>query len=484
MLRDLDRLGTHAFDVLVVGGGVCGLIIACDAADRGLSVALIERRDFGSGTSFNHLRTIHGGLRYLQSLDVGRARESIRERRTLARIAPDAVQPLAFVLPLGRSVTRGKLAVRAGFLVDRVLSRDRNEGLPSSHQLLAGRVIGRTEALERYPELGRVDLSGAAIWHDYVTTDADRLTLAWAIAAAARGAVLANYVEASALSAEGQRIIGVEAIDRLGQRPLSIRARLTVNATGGGIDRLLGPLGAATGAPTLQALNLVTRRTASDVAFGARGPTGRNFFMVPWRGRALLGTWETLGPREADDLAVRDADLAAFIAELNQAFPSLALSRRDIALVHRGIVPAIRRSDGTLAARGDDLVWDHSTGGRPYDGLVSVALAKYTTARAVAERVTTLLLSKLGHPMVPCRTAEAVLPLSAGVCDSDLRRAVHEEMAVTLEDAVVRRTSLGAVGYPGDESARRAAVVVGSELGWDADRQRQEIDALRQFYAF
>src|SRR5438552_1643991 len=198
MLRDLDRLGTHAFDVLVVGGGVCGLIIACDAADRGLSVALIERRDFGSGTSFNHLRTIHGGLRYLQSLDVGRARESIRERRTLARIAPDAVQPLAFVLPLGRSVTRGKLAVRAGFLVDRVLSRDRNEGLPSSHQLLAVRVIGRTDALERYPELGRVDLSGAAIWHDYVTTDADRLTLAWAIAAAARGAVLANYVEASA----------------------------------------------------------------------------------------------------------------------------------------------------------------------------------------------------------------------------------------------------------------------------------------------
>src|SRR5437899_11722665 len=138
MLRDLDRLGTHAFDVLVGGGGVCRLIIACDAADRGLSVALIERRDFGSGTSFNHLRTIHGGLRYLQSLDVGRARESIRERRTLARIAPDAVQPLPFALPLYRSLMRGKIAMRAGFLIDRVVAAGKNRGVPPGHRLPGG----------------------------------------------------------------------------------------------------------------------------------------------------------------------------------------------------------------------------------------------------------------------------------------------------------------------------------------------------------
>src|SRR5262245_22607192 len=104
MHRDIDRLSTNAFDILVVGGGICGLIIACDAAERGLSVALVEQRDFGSGASFNHLRTIHGGLRYLQSLDVARARESIRERRTIARIAEAAVRPVPFVLPLRRSL--------------------------------------------------------------------------------------------------------------------------------------------------------------------------------------------------------------------------------------------------------------------------------------------------------------------------------------------------------------------------------------------
>src|SRR4029077_10289729 len=103
MVRDLDRFATRTFDVLVVGGGVYGLTIAYDAAQRGLSVALIERDDFGSGISFNHLRTIHGGLRSLQTLDFRRARESVRERATLARIAPHAVRPLPFVLPLSRS---------------------------------------------------------------------------------------------------------------------------------------------------------------------------------------------------------------------------------------------------------------------------------------------------------------------------------------------------------------------------------------------
>src|SRR5438309_7242601 len=124
--RDLEALTGRTFDVLVVGGGIYGLAIAYDAAQRGLGVALVERHDFGSGASFNHLRTIHGGLRYLQSLDVARARESVRERRALARIAPHAVQPLVFALPLTRSFSRGKLALRAGFLIDRFVSAGRN----------------------------------------------------------------------------------------------------------------------------------------------------------------------------------------------------------------------------------------------------------------------------------------------------------------------------------------------------------------------
>src|SRR5881409_772272 len=126
MIRDLDSLTGRTFDVLVVGGGIYGLAIGYDAAQRGLAVALIDRDDFGSGISFNHLRTIHGGLRYLQTLDMKRARESVRERRTIARIAPHTVRPLPFALPLYRSVLRGKLAMRAGFILDRAVAAGRN----------------------------------------------------------------------------------------------------------------------------------------------------------------------------------------------------------------------------------------------------------------------------------------------------------------------------------------------------------------------
>src|SRR6266849_238679 len=212
MLRDPDSLAGRTFDVLVIGGGVYGLIIACDAAQRGLAVALIERDDFGSGSSFNHLRTIHGGLRYLQTLDVGRARESVRERRTLAHIAPDGVRPLRFVLPLTRSLMRGKTAMRAGFLLDRLVAFDRNRGVGPDHLLPAGFVLSRAEAIRRFPELSRQELTGAAVWHDYVTVEADRLTFAFARAAYAQGASLANHVEATALLVDGKGVVGVRAL--------------------------------------------------------------------------------------------------------------------------------------------------------------------------------------------------------------------------------------------------------------------------------
>ena len=197
MTRDLGRLTAHTFDVLVVGGGIYGLTIAYDCAQRGLSVALIDRGDFGGGASFNHLRTIHGGLRYLQTLDVGRARESLRERRTFARIAPGALRPQPFVLPLTRSLTRGAVAMRAGFALDRMIAFDRNRDVPAALRLPAGMVLSRAEAIRRFPNLATPALAAAAMWHDYVSTESDRLTISFALAAAAHGAVLANYVQAT-----------------------------------------------------------------------------------------------------------------------------------------------------------------------------------------------------------------------------------------------------------------------------------------------
>ncbi len=537
MTRDIDCLTERTFDVLVVGGGVYGLTIAYDAAQRGLAAALIERDDFGSGASFNHLRTIHGGLRYLQTLDIKRARESVRERRTLARIAPHAVQPLVFALPITRSITKGKLAMRAAVLLDRFVASGRNRGVPPSHRVPAGRVVSRGSAIQRFPGLRRQGLTGAAVWYDYETTEADRLTLAWALAAAEHGAVIANHIDATAPMTDGRRVTGVRARDRQTGGDLEIGARVTVNATGAAVDRLLAPLGLSARVPMLKAMNLVTRREAGEEALGGRTASGRMILLVPWKNRALFGTWESEQPSAPDADAVSESEVTAFIAELNQAFPSLDLKRQDVTLVHRGIVPAVAGSGGRVALEGHEQVRDHAEEG--VEGLMTVAGAKYTTARAAAERVTTRLLAKLQHAAVPCRTATTLLPGGAlrdiGLTIGEARRehdtglpsdtiphliaaygsryrdvldladghpewrtriaddspvigaelvwAVRKEMAMTLCDAAVRRTPLGALGYPGDVAAERAARIVGAELRWSDARLREELDALRTFYA-
>src|SRR5580765_297489 len=385
MNRDLDQLTRRTFDVLVVGGGIYGLTIAYDAALRGLSVALVERDDFGSGASFNHLRTIHGGLRYLQTLDLRRARESVRERRTIARIAPHTMRPLAFALPLYRSLTRGKMAMRAGFALDRVVAFGRNRGVPVSHRLPGGRVVSRGHAVQRFPGLRRQGLTGAAVFYDYLMTEPDRLLFSFALAAAGNGAVLENHVEAMSPlldAAGGRRVVGVRARDMLSARTLEIAARVTVNATGSAVDRLLKPLGAATGIPMLKAMNLVTTRDAGDEALGGLSPSGRNLFLVPWRDRALFGTWESDRVCEPDDTGVAERDVAGFMAELNQAFPALDLTLADVTLVHRGVVPAAVNGQ-RVTPGGHEQIRDHAAEG--IEGILSIAGAKFTTARAVAE---------------------------------------------------------------------------------------------------
>src|SRR6185436_16552318 len=233
--------------------------------------------------------------------------------------------------------------------------------------------------------LRRQGLTGAAIFHDYVTTEPDRFTFAYALGADAHGAVLANHVEAIAPlvdPAGGRRVVGVRARDTLGTRTLEVAARVTVNATGARVDALLKPLGISTGIPMLKAMNLVTRRDAGDEALGGRSPSGRNLFLVPWRERALFGTWEADRTCDPADTAVDERD----------------------------------------------QVRDHAEQG--IEGILSVAGAKFTTARAVAERVTDTLLKKLRHEAVPCRTAATPLPGGSvrdiGLAIADARREFDE----------------------------------------------------------
>jgi len=282
-------------------------------------------------------------------------------------------------------------------------------------------------------------------------------------------------------------------------------------------------------------MNLVTRREAGEEALGGLAPSGRHLFLVPWRGHALLGTWESSKEAEAGASTAVLGEVESFIGELNQTFPTLDLTVSDVTLVHRGLVPAMRTAKG-LKLEGHERVRDHAEDG--VDGILSVAGTKYTTARAVAQRIVDRVHRKLRRSPVPCRTARRPLPggsirdaaltiaearsdhdpglpsdaiphlvsaygsrfrdvieLAANrpawrtrmaedspVIGAELVWAVRREMAVTLADAVIRRTPLGALGCPGDVILERAAGILGPELGWSDERRREEIAAVKRFY--
>ena len=232
----------------------------------------------------------------------------------------------------------------------------------------------------------------------------------------------------------------------------------------------------------LKAMNLVTSRPAPGCGdrrtWAVRAAT---LFVVPWKGRALFGTWESPDHAPPTIRRLTPARSTSFIAEINHAFPSLALTPRDVTLVHRGVVPAVVRADGRAALEGHEQVRDHAD--RGVEGLMTVAGTKYTTARAVAERVTNRIYSKLGQSPVPCRTAETPLPfVQRHGTDALLARPAQEEMVMTLEDAVVRRTPLGALGTRATRrwNTRRQS----SATRWDGTHQtrRSEIDAVDRFY--
>ena len=475
MKRDLNSLSAGELDLVVVGGGIYGAVAAYDAAQRGLSVALVERDDFGAGASWHSLKTIHGGMRYLQKGALGRLRESARERRTFLRIAPDLVRPLPFVVPTRGHGVAGREALEVALRLNNWLTRDRNDGLPEEKHIPDGRTVSAREALDLVPGLEPRGLTGAAVWSDAQAVSTERLTLAFVLAAAEAGARVANHAEVVAALRSTGRVVGVAVRDRLRGGTREVRARMVLNAAGPGADEVLVRAGLRRApGPLLRARNLVLRRAPSlPHAVGARS-RGRFLFLVPWQGRTLVGT-------DYEPAQAAPSDPSAFLAEADRAFPWASLADAEVSLVHEGLVPG-RGGPAGIATR--PRLRDHEREDA-LPGLVSLQGVKYTTARSVAERAVDLVLRRLDRSPVACRTASTPLP-EARVLEGDLeertREAVRDEMALTLADAVLRRLDLGTGGGPADEDLSVVCAVMAAELGWNEARQRREREALARVW--
>ncbi len=529
MTRDLAPLQADTFDLLVVGGGIHGLFTAYDAAARGLRVALVERGDVGGGISFNHQRTIHGGLRALQGGQIRKCREQIRERRAWARIAPHLLRPLPFLIGTHRGTTRARFVIRTGFRIYDWIGRSRNEAVLPELHLPNGRVESAAATRRLFPGVHEPGLSGGAIWYDYQTVHPDRLTYLVALAAHEAGATIATYTEAIACRRDGARVTGVTIRDLIAGTTFDITAKTVVLAAGSGLPALHDLFGVTGAPPLVRAMNLLLDRPAKDIALAAPSASGRMFTAVPWQGLVLVGTYQPDGAVREGMREPLGPFIDAFLEEIRTAFPALGATREDVRFVHHALVPAQATPRGLdLLAEPQILAHEEAP------GVISLVGVKYTPARHAAERAVDTAMRHLQKPAGHSRTATTLLP-HADVADSDgmlieaaralgvtfdqgvqahlagwygtearavlqcahasgaMARvsdrspviegeaiyAVREAAAVRLDDGVFRRTPRGPAGDPGGDAIARLADVMARECGWTAGRRDEEIAMVR-----
>jgi glycerol-3-phosphate dehydrogenase len=528
--RALGELGAP-FDVIVIGGGCNGTGTAWDAAARGLRVLLLEKEDFGWGTSAWNSRLIHGGLKYLEKYDVKLVRESLREREWLLRAAPHLVKPLRLVLPFYERNEHDRRVLRAGMVAYDVLSFDKS--VPR-HKLFT-----RDKVTELIPSLDRTGLQGAAAYYDGQIEYAERLSVEAALAARAAGAVVLNHARVERLVVEGDRVVGAEFTDLTTGGTHHATASVVVNAAGPWLDKVLGLLDGRS-VPRMTGGTKGTHMVVdpfpgapSDGLYYEAIEDSRPLMVLPWLGRYLLGSTDERFEGDIDTVSTDDDEIAYVLRETNRILPGADLRPEHLLWCYEGVRPLPYQAEGPTSdiSRRHD-VHDHAP---QVEGLLSVVGGKLTTFRQLGQEATNSVLRKLGAGRRPAVTRRlrfpgagaadfatfsrgllAASPLPPPVTERLLRIygtratgvvilaasdpalaevideeaaavaaevvfAVREEMAGSLADVVARRMMTGLSADLGTGSLAAVARIAEKHAGWSADRVTQDIEHYHRY---
>jgi glycerol-3-phosphate dehydrogenase len=398
----LAALAETEHDVLVVGGGVVGSGVALDAATRGLSVGLVEARDFGSGTSSRSSKLIHGGLRYLEQLNIALVREALAERSLLLqRIAPHLVHPVSFLLPFTHHAWE-RLYIGAGVTAYDMLglSLGQTRGLPRHRQLT------RRAAMQLAPALKRSALTGALVYWDAQVDDA-RYVMTLVRTATGYGAHAASRTQVTGFLREGERVTGVRAVDLESGAELEIRAQQVVNATGVWTDETQAMVGGR-GTINVRASKGVHLVVPRDRIHSATGIILRTpfsvLFVIPWGRHWIIGTTDTDWSLDKENPAASRADIDYVLGQVNRVL-AVPLTRDDVEGVYAGLRPLLAgESDET-----SKLSREHTVA-HPVPGLVMIAGGKYTTYRLMARDAVDAVAHGLDGRVAPSCTD--VVPLA------------------------------------------------------------------------
>jgi glycerol-3-phosphate dehydrogenase len=447
-------LEARVFDAAVIGGGITGAGVARDAAMRGLSVVLIEARDFASGTSSRSSKMIHGGLRYLAQGDIALVREAASERKIVQAIAPHLARETPFVIPARNAGAIARL--RAGLWAFEKLG-----GVPKSRK---HEVWSRPELQAREPAIDASELAGAVVYPEYLTNDA-RLTLANVVSAAAHGALVVNHAAVESMLIEGDRAIGLgvrEALPGAGDRFARVTAKVIVNAAGPWVDEIR-TMESAAAPPRLtltRGIHVVVRRERLPVerTIIMTAADRRGVFAVPHGAVAYLGTTDTFHPKAETWPAITAEDADYLIAAATARFSTPPLTHADIVTAWSGVRPLVGEEGKSASdiSRRDEL-WTGPA------GVLSIAGGKLTAYRRMAQRVVDHIEHALGRKHAACRTDAE--PLPGGDCDPPALRAQLERGGLSALDADRLATLYGsyapqiAAGGPGPEAEATHAVL-------------------------
>jgi glycerol-3-phosphate dehydrogenase len=498
--------------VAIIGGGIIGCGVARDAAMRGLRVALFERRDFGSGTTAASTRIVHGGLRYLERLDLRLVRLDLRERETLLRIAPHLVQPLEFLIPFVAGAPVSRLTLRLALTLYDTLSFDKT--LPS-HRILSASDAGRADRA-----LSARAVRGAAAYYDARVDLPERLALENALDAETQGAAIINYCEVQpALIAHGP-VQRVRVRDTLDGDEADVSARVVVNATGAWWEQLAA---AQTGRRlgrirTTKGIHIVCPPQTDRALVLFSAIDRRLLFAIPRAGQTWIGTTDTDYDGDPAAAQATRGDVEYLLSSVRGMFP--ALQMHDVLYTTAGVRALVTERGRPSAVSRMHKVVD----GLPLPGTISVLGGKITGYRAIAEDVTDAVCRRLGNsrrattadvPLPGAREGSAAsadpsdaltflrglygtragdvvaLAQSAAGLDRQLSPcypdigaqvlfAVRSEHCLRLSDFIRRRTLLGASADQGLDAAPRVADLMAAELGWSAAQVSAELEAYRR----
>lgn len=487
---NLTAMAAETVDLLVIGGGITGAGIARDAALRGLRVALVEKQDFASGTSSRSTKLIHGGLRYLQQGDFRLVREAARERAVLLHIAPHLTLPLPLLVPIYGHKILGAVTLHAGLWLYEKLAAVKKEDL---HRMLSA-----ADTLQREPLLGRNRLGGSGVYTEYMTDDA-RLVLETVKSAARAGALVANYAEAKSFLRSSGGISGTVVREVFSASDLTVQARVVVNAAGPWVDTVRGLDGEITGKRLhlTKGIHIVVPREKLPLSASVllRARDKRTGFAIPRGEMVYVGTTDTDYPQPVVRPEITREDVEYLLEAVNRTFPDVRLQVAEVTAAWAGLRPLVHQEGKRPSeiSRSDEILVSPS-------GLISIAGGKLTTYRRMAERVVdlvgTVLREKHGKTF-PGHSRTAEVPVRAGdenpersmvdfrraascLTQADVRHALEEEMVMTVEDFLDRRTSASLFTLDNGLGAlEHAAHTMAAYFDWDSRRTQQEIDGYR-----